>query len=120
MCMCVCFCVLWAMLPESNETMNDYDDRPARREQVYQNICWLLLLSQVLLARHKAEQQFYAIKVLNKSNVLRKNETTHVMAERNVLICNVHHPFLIGLHYSFQTPDKLYFVVDYVNGGEVM
>jgi len=41
------------------------------------------------------------------------------MAERNVLICNVHHPFLIGLHYSFQTADKLYFVVDYVNGGEV-
>ena len=74
---------------------------------------------QVLLARHKAEQQLYAVKVLSKSHVLKKNETTHIMAERNVLICNVHHPFLVGLHYSFQTPDKLYFVVDYVNGGEV-
>jgi len=74
---------------------------------------------QVLLARHKAEQRLYAVKVLNKSHIVKKNETTHVMAERNVLICNVHHPFLIGLHYSFQTSDKLYFVVDYVNGGEV-
>ena len=41
------------------------------------------------------------------------------MSERNVLLKNVKHPFLVGLHYSFQTTDKLYFVLDYVNGGEV-
>lgn len=41
------------------------------------------------------------------------------MAERNVLLKNVKHPFLVGLHYSFQTKEKLYFVLDYVNGGEV-
>lgn len=41
------------------------------------------------------------------------------MAERNVLLKNVKHPFLVGLHYSFQTSEKLYFVLDYVNGGEV-
>lgn len=41
------------------------------------------------------------------------------MSERNVLLKNVKHPFLVGLHYSFQTADKLYFVLDYINGGEV-
>jgi len=41
------------------------------------------------------------------------------MSERNVLLGNVAHPFLVGLHYSFQTPTKLYFVLDYVNGGEL-
>lgn len=41
------------------------------------------------------------------------------MAERSVLLKNVQHPFLVGLRYSFQTPEKLYFVLDYVNGGEV-
>lgn len=41
------------------------------------------------------------------------------MAERSVLMKNIKHPFLVGLHYSFQTTDKLYFVLDYVNGGEV-
>lgn len=41
------------------------------------------------------------------------------MSERNVLLKNVKHPFLVGLHYSFQTTDKLYFILDYINGGEV-
>lgn len=41
------------------------------------------------------------------------------MAERNVLLKNVKHPFLVGLHYSFQTTEKLYFVLDFINGGEV-
>lgn len=44
----------------------------------------------------------------------------NIMAERNVLLKSMKHPFLVGLHYSFQTPEKLYFVMDYVNGGEVM
>ncbi|EQB78728.1 serine/threonine-protein kinase Sgk1 isoform 2 [Camelus ferus] len=43
----------------------------------------------------------------------------HIMSERNVLLKNVKHPFLVGLHFSFQTADKLYFVLDYINGGEL-
>jgi serine/threonine protein kinase len=41
------------------------------------------------------------------------------MAERNVLKSNINHPFLVSLHYSFQTKEKLYFVLDFLNGGEV-
>ena len=40
------------------------------------------------------------------------------MSERNVLLGNVSHPFLVGLQYSFQSPSKLYFVLDYASGGE--
>lgn len=43
----------------------------------------------------------------------------HVMVERNVLLKGLQHPFLVGLHFSFQTPNMLFFVLDYVNGGEV-
>lgn len=53
------------------------------------------------------------------SSVLRSIQQKHIMAERSVLMKNIKHPFLVGLHYSFQTTDKLYFVLDYVNGGEV-
>ena len=28
-------------------------------------------------------------------------------------------PFIVKLHYAFQTPDKLYFVMDFLNGGEM-
>ena len=74
---------------------------------------------KVYSARHKKEDTIYAIKVLNKKMILKRNEKNHIMSERNVLLKNLNHPFLVGLYYSFQTKDKLYFVLDYVNGGEV-
>ncbi|XP_034643455.1 serine/threonine-protein kinase Sgk2 isoform X4 [Trachemys scripta elegans] len=73
---------------------------------------------KVLLAKRKSDGMSYAVKVLQKKSILKKKEQTHIMAERNVLLKNVKHPFLVGLHYSFQTSEKLYFVLDYVNGGE--
>lgn len=74
---------------------------------------------KVLLARHKKEQKTYAVKVLAKKMILKRNEKAHIMCERNVLLKNLNHPFLVGLRYSFQSQDKLYFVLDYVNGGEL-
>uniref|UniRef100_A0A8D0C9I0 Serine/threonine-protein kinase Sgk1 n=1 Tax=Scleropages formosus TaxID=113540 RepID=A0A8D0C9I0_SCLFO len=74
---------------------------------------------KVLLARHKENAKYYAVKVLQKKIILKKKEQKHIMAERSVLLKNLQHPFLVGLHYSFQTTDKLYFVLDYVNGGEL-
>ncbi|XP_023203330.1 serine/threonine-protein kinase Sgk1 isoform X3 [Xiphophorus maculatus] len=74
---------------------------------------------KVLLARHRTDDQFYAVKVLQKKAILKKKEEKHIMSERNVLLKNVKHPFLVGLHYSFQTADKLYFILDYINGGEL-
>ena len=74
---------------------------------------------KVLLARHISEGRMYAVKVLSKKMILKRNEKSHIMCERAVLLKNLNHPFLVGLHYSFQSRDKLYFVLDYVNGGEL-
>ncbi|KAG7520889.1 hypothetical protein JOB18_037979 [Solea senegalensis] len=74
---------------------------------------------KVLLAKHKADNKFYAVKVLQKKVILKKKEQKNIMAERNVLLKSLKHPFLVRLHYSFQTSEKLYFVLDYVNGGEL-
>ena len=74
---------------------------------------------KVLLAQHKHDKEYYAVKVLHKQTIIKKNEQNHIMAERHVLTKNLAHPFLVSLHYSFQTADKLYFVLDYANGGEL-
>eukprot|EP00732_Lithocolla_globosa_P004067 Lithocolla_globosa_v1_NODE_3533_length_1645_cov_48.722642.p1 type:complete len:492 gc:universal NODE_3533_length_1645_cov_48.722642:1605-130(-) len=74
---------------------------------------------KVMLAKHKKTGQVYAVKVLSKSAIKKRDEVKHIMSERNVLRNNTSHPFLVGLCYSFQTQDKLYFVLDYVNGGEL-
>lgn len=74
---------------------------------------------KVLLAKHKIDDKVYAVKVLQKQAIIQRNEQKHIMAERNVLMRNLKHPFLVHLHFSFQTPDKLYFVLDYINGGEL-
>eukprot|EP00056_Hartaetosiga_gracilis_P004806 m.78260 g.78260 ORF g.78260 m.78260 type:complete len:516 (-) comp11948_c0_seq2:1282-2829(-) len=74
---------------------------------------------KVLLSRHKETKKLFAVKVLNKAIILQHNEAKHVMSERQVLLETQSHPFLVGLHYSFQTKKKLYFVLDYVNGGEL-
>ena len=71
------------------------------------------------MAKQKSDSRVFAVKVLQKKAIMKRNEVKHIMSERNVLLKNVKHPFLVGLHYSFQTTDKLYFVLDYVNGGEV-
>ncbi|KAL2083948.1 hypothetical protein ACEWY4_019466 [Coilia grayii] len=74
---------------------------------------------KVMLARHKESEKYYAVKVLQKHTILQRKEQHHIMCERSVLLRALHHPFLIRLHYCFQTNDKLYFVLDYASGGEL-
>ncbi|XP_013871101.1 serine/threonine-protein kinase Sgk2b [Austrofundulus limnaeus] len=74
---------------------------------------------KVLLARHRKQGGYYAVKVLQKQTIIKRREQRHVMVERSVLLKGLDHPFLVGLHFSFQTPIALYFVLDYVNGGEL-
>ncbi|KAG7475986.1 serine serine/threonine-protein kinase Sgk1-like [Solea senegalensis] len=74
---------------------------------------------KVLLAKHREQGGYYAVKVLQKQTIVKRQEQRHVMAERSVLLKGLQHPFLVGLHFSFQTPSILYFVLDYVNGGEL-
>ncbi len=70
---------------------------------------------QVYLGRHKGTGAFYTIKVLQKEAV-KHSEVEHIMAKRTVAI----HPFLVGLKCSFQTTNKLYFLLEYVSGGKLI
>jgi serine/threonine protein kinase len=60
----------------------------------------------------------FAMKVLRKDNVVKRKQVEHTNTERRVL-GYTKHPFIVGLHYAFQTRENLYFVLDYCAGGEL-
>lgn len=69
--------------------------------------------------RKKDTQRIYALKTIRKAHIAqRPGEITHILAERTVLAL-VNNPFIVPLKFSFQTPDKLYLVMSFVNGGEL-
>jgi len=72
---------------------------------------------KVMLVRHK-DGQLFAMKMLRKENIIKRNQTEHTKTERNVLEA-VTHPFIVTLYYAFQTPTKLHFVLEYCAGGEL-
>lgn len=64
--------------------------------------------------------KLYAMKVLNKEIVAQKTKTLdHTRTERKVLEAIRNEPFLVTMHYAFQTRSKLHLILDYVNGGEL-
>lgn len=73
---------------------------------------------KVLLVKEKATQKIFAIKVLAKDNVVKRNQVEHTKTERSVM-GSITHPFIVTLHYAFQTKSKLYFVLSYCPGGEL-
>jgi len=67
---------------------------------------------------HKRTQCEYAMKVLKKSKVISKNLVRYTRTERN-LLSYLRHPFIIRLHYAFQTPSCLVLVLQYCPGGNL-
>ena len=73
---------------------------------------------KVMLAKAKDTGTIYAMKALSKAQLIERNEVTHTKTERRALE-DTHHPYLVHLRFAFQTPTKLYLVMDYCNGGEL-
>ncbi|XP_055373325.1 ribosomal protein S6 kinase alpha-5 [Condylostylus longicornis] len=64
--------------------------------------------------------KLYAMKVLKKAAIVQKKKTAeHTKTERQVLELIRSSPFLVEMHYAFQTEERLYLVLDYVSGGEL-
>ncbi|GJJ69241.1 serine/threonine-protein kinase RIM15 [Entomortierella parvispora] len=73
---------------------------------------------KVYLARKKTTKDLYAIKILKKADMVRKNMVNHVLAERRVLALT-RTPFVVQLFYAFASKDYLYLVMEYVIGGDL-
>lgn len=74
---------------------------------------------EVALVRKVDANQLYAMKTLRKSDVLKRNQVAHVKAERDIL-AEADNEWVVKLYYSFQDDENLYFVMDFIQGGDLM
>jgi len=73
---------------------------------------------KVMLVEMKKNKQVYAMKSLHKEEIIDKDQIEHTKTERFVLERSKS-PFLVNLVYAFQTPDKIFFVMTFMKGGEL-
>ncbi|KAM0041335.1 putative protein kinase AGC-MAST family [Helianthus debilis subsp. tardiflorus] len=73
---------------------------------------------RVFLAKKRTTGDLFAIKVLKKADMIRKNAVESILAERDILI-SVRNPFVVRFFYSFTCRENLYLVMEYLNGGDL-
>lgn len=62
--------------------------------------------------------KLYAIKTIRKDVLLDYKQVQNTKLEKDILF-SCDHPFLVGMDYLFQTPERLYFVMPFIRGGEL-
>ena len=73
---------------------------------------------KVFLARHLQTGKEYALKALKKKTLIMQKQIKYAVTEARVLKL-ANHPYIINLHYAFQTPNYLYLALDYCPGKDL-
>ncbi|KAJ3184872.1 Serine/threonine kinase [Gaertneriomyces sp. JEL0708] len=100
-------------LPPTNVTLNDFS---------FVSVIGRGAFGKVLLAKENVTGQLYAIKALKKEFIIQNDDVKSTKLEKRIFqaASAAHHPFLVNLHSCFQSPERVYFVMEYVSGGDLM
>lgn len=126
-----------SLIPEPSNNNNssrksiDYDDVPTFRTSIdatntpatLEDFKHLKLLGKgsfgkVVLVKNQINNKLYAMKILDKKFIIKKNQVSHTQTER-VLLEKLKHPFIVRLNYAFQDSKRLYFLTEFLQGGEL-
>ena len=73
---------------------------------------------RVILVKDKETQKYYALKVLEKKNVVKSRQIEHTLNEKKIISC-VNFPFIASFVASFKDNSNLYILLEFVPGGEM-
>ena len=73
---------------------------------------------KVILVKYFNNEKIYAMKILDKEEIIRRKQIKHTKTER-LLLEKLNHPFIAQLQFAFQDAKKLYLVTEFMQGGEL-
>ena len=73
---------------------------------------------KVYMVKHSKTNNVYAMKVLKKIHIKTRNNIIQTKSERDIM-ATIKHPFIVSMKFAFQSSKKLYFVMEFLNGGEL-
>lgn len=105
-------------VPERNDEMKKSDGIPRENDYDWGKTLGEGAFGTVVLGTVKSTGKVYAVKLIQKKFIMEKKNKEIVFRERQILNA-LKHPFVVTLHYTFQTASDLYFVMDYCANGEL-
>ena len=73
---------------------------------------------EVYLVKFKKNNKIYAMKILDKNDIIEKHQEEHTKIERD-LLTRINCPFIVNIKFAFQDKDNLYIITDFMQGGEL-
>eukprot|EP00051_Salpingoeca_urceolata_P027652 m.482577 g.482577 ORF g.482577 m.482577 type:complete len:731 (-) comp22588_c0_seq1:650-2842(-) len=103
-------------MPASSSTQ----EKPSHDTFDYLKVLGQGAFGKVMLAEHKQSKKLFAVKALSKEEIIECDDVECTMTERRVLALASGCKFLTSIYGSFQTPERLFFVMELVPGGDLM
>ena len=107
-----------------NEFMQNNEDNPLGIKLTFHDFIKLKVLGkgsfgEVLLVKLKANNKYYAMKILIKKQVKLRHQEVHTRAERDLMV-KINCPFIVNIKFAFQDEFKLYIITEFMQGGELL